>query len=122
MIDYLEQFFIRTEAKQRGEETQVSSPAGLEPEPVQEMYLPAGRQEAAQAFWQEEGLRRLERALSGPEGPEPLAAARAAWEEPVQAVRDRIPVPRGGELPRETDLERRLRRESRRYDSGFFWY
>lgn len=59
--------------------------------------------------------------LSGERGQE-LARVSSAWEEPVsEAYRSRIPA-RYNPGEREEDLEHRLRRNSRRYDSGFFLY
>jgi hypothetical protein len=59
--------------------------------------------------------------LSGERGQE-LTRVSPAWEEPVsEAYRSRIPA-RYNPGEREEDLEHRLRRNSRRYDSGFFLY
>ena len=123
MIDYLERLFVR-----EGEEDS-SSPSSLQMEEGAQVQSVSRFREEEQ--WQQEAQRRLERALSMPgagavrlpeERPEPLPQPLLSREEPVFdnfRMQESIRV-------RETDgvqeLERRLRRDSRRYDSGFFQY
>ena len=121
MIDYLERLFVR-----EGEEDG-SSPSLLQMEEAQIQSVSRFREEQ----WQKEAQRRLERALSVPaagavrlpeERPEPLVRPILSREEPVF---DNFRAQESIQI-RETDgvqeLERRLRRDSRRYDSGFFQY
>lgn len=141
MIDYLERLFAPEEPGE-GEEPERSvrfSP--LEGERVEEMAYPmlapepeaerGGMEEKTAEFWQTEGRRRVERALSespaplrrlDSTGPEPMSGAAAVWEEPVPGNRESMALSRPEPRREQDELERRLRRDSRRYDSGFFWY
>ena len=127
MIDYLERLFIREEHLREGEED-ISSPSPLRmAEEAEELPVARIREEQ----WQQESVPRHERTLSMPEEgtrrlqaelPESLPRPVLSREEPGFQPYS-FPEPY---LFRETDgaqeLERRLRRDSRRYDSGFFLY
>ncbi len=113
MIDYLEQFFLEQEKPL--EQLSVSLPgSGAEMEPV---MVPAGlqmepagsavstNQPQSVDVFRNTTVRNVEDTLTNPvQQAAPLPISRPAVE-------------REGE-----GLERRLRRESRRYDSGFYWY
>ena len=127
MIDYLERLFVREEHRWEGEED-ISFPSPLRMEEEAE-ELPVSRIREEQ--WQQEAARRPERTLNVPEEgtrrlpselPESLPHPVLSREEPGFQPYS-FPEPY---LFRETDgaqeLERRLRRDSRRYDSGFFLY
>ena len=128
MIDYLERLFVREEHQREGEED-IASPSFLQMEEDVEA-LPVSRIRD-EAQWQSEAVRRLEQALSVPESgnrrlpaeqpeslPRPVLTREEAAFEPYSFPERHF--------SRETDgaqeLERRLRRDSRRYDSGFFLY
>ena len=112
MIDYLESLFVqnREEEPEAGEGEARASPLSQEPEwrkvahpeeeTVKEMRLPdVGEQEV--------DFRRL---------------TRPGEERPVEGARDGVEL-RRAEPARESErMERRLRRESRRYDCGFYRY
>jgi len=135
MIDYLERLFV-SERPDEGEKPELSfqfSP--LKEEPVEEMSYPVfgqetetergGVEERTAEFWQAEGIRRVERALSEPYAtPRRLDSTRPeeVWEEPAPGIRERMALSRPKPVQEQDELERRLRRDSRRYDSGFFWY
>lgn len=84
-----------------GEAEAVSQPA---PE-AQELALPETIAARTEEFWQEEAVRRVNHVLSVEE-----------------AARDSMTIHRPVPRREGEGLERRLRRDSRRYDSGFFWY
>lgn len=140
MIDYLERLFTLEE--HGGEEKpeidfRFSS---LEAEQIEEMdyprFAPESRENTSvsgrtQEEFQQEAVRRVERALSDAPAlprrlesvlPQELRKVSLAAQEPDFSRREGgkaagVPDPDAGEV-----LERRLRRDSRRYDSGFFWY
>ena len=141
MIDYLERIFAPEQRKEEGKPEEFFRFSPLEAEPGQEMRLPALNAEPVEeipvssmereAFWQIEGLRRIGEALTpsgagtyrlSPSDPEELARVGVAREEPVDADRNRLQIHRSQPGTETRELERRLRRDSRRYDSGFFWY
>ena len=127
MIDYLERLFIREEHLREGEED-ISSPSPLRMEEEAE-ELPVSRIREEQ--WQQESVPRHERTLSMPEEgtrrlpaerPESLPHPVLSREEPgFQPYSFPEPYP-FRERDGTQELERRLRRDSRRYDSGFFLY
>lgn len=128
MIDYLERLFVREEHQREGEED-IASPSFLQMEEDVEA-LPVSRIRD-EAQWQSEAVRRLERALSVPESgnrnllaeqPEALPLPVLSREEPAL---QRYSFPESYAFREEDgaqEMERRLRRNSRRYDSGFFLY
>ncbi len=139
MIDYLEALFAPEQPEEKQEPGSFSG-AGAEWSEPEEMALPflmeEGEEQPAPAmrgedYWQEEGLRRVEHALTQPgkaysrpdsEPPETLARALAGVEAPTAAQNESAVFSRPQNADGAWDLERRLRRDSRRYDSGFFWY
>ena len=127
MIDYLERLFVREEHQWEGEED-IASPSPLRVEAAEELPVSRIRDEEQ---WRQEAARRLERALRVPES----GNRRLPAEQPESLPRPVLSREEPGFEPyvfpetysfRETDgaheLERRLRRDSRRYDSGFFLY
>ena len=111
MIDYLERFFL--------------------PEHTQKLREWDGRDDAEQVLWKEISLPEQE---TGAELPWVRQAARLSeetavrmgrvrpdWQEPETAERYTFPARNVREQRSDEALERRLRRDSRRYDSGFFW-
>ena len=129
MIDYLEQLFA-PEQTEKSEEAQIQTTlrTRLAQEEPEMMALPRTK---AEEYWQEEAVRRLEHAVSdapafhrGMESIAPVEMQRisAAREEPETAERYSTEIRRREEERPDEVLERRLRRDSRRYDSGFYWY
>lgn len=131
MIDYLEQLFVRREYMEAGEGDAVPSPfrkeAG-EPEPVQGLPVSRFRDESE---WQQEATRRIERVLTMPDTParrlpgentDELPRPFLSREEPGSETYPTPFVNRDDGRGRGEELEHRLRRNSRRYDSGFFLY
>lgn len=127
MIDYLERLFVREETRWEGEETQFSpSPVQTE-ETVEPLAVSRFRDEED---WRQEAARRLESALTvedvsrrlTSEQAQPLPRPHLTGEEP-RAESYSLPEPyRSREMEGAQGLEHRLRRNSRRYDSGFFLY
>ena len=121
MIDYLERLFLQEEHQWEGEEDGSSpSPLRMEDEPQRPEEL--GRQEV---LWQ------LEQALSVPEAGKGRLASEQVQPMPRPGLSretpalENYPVPeiyRSREQDGSQELEHRLRRNSRRYDSGFFLY
>jgi len=110
MIDYLEGLFsIPQQDKEQTRQVRAALPAGEEPqwrrlprveeEGVKEMGLPRVDEEAVQ-------LRTL---------------TRPGEERPEEGRRERVSLRRVQVNGESEALERRLRRESRRYDCGFYW-
>ena len=139
MIDYLERLFTPEERDGEREQEVKFRFSPLSGEPVEEMSYPVfgrepeegGGEERTAEFWQAEALKRVERALSDPYSPprrldgtrpEPMPGTAAVWEEPDPGRRESMELSRSGSVREQDELERRLRRDSRRYDSGFFWY
>lgn len=116
MIDYLELLFLPKEAKQTGgEEIPARSGQKVEHEPVEfrTVSLPEGEEPkeastkaAGDVEVLDPGRVRL--------GSEPVAETGEGFSLSVSRMREQ---PNGVE-----ELERRLRRDSRRYDSGFYRY
>ena len=122
MIDYLERLFVRRE-----EDASPASHAqiGEEMQPLSAVRIPDGE------VWQQDAVRRLERTLAVPasgefrlsaEQPEPLQHPALAREEPAFQSYAFPETYLSREMDGTQELERRLRRDSRRYDSGFFLY
>lgn len=113
MIDYLEQFFREQEKTQ--EQPAISAPvAAAETEPV---ILPA--QPQTEPTFHE---------LS-PKQPRSVDVFQTLTVQTVEPeltdpgqARPTLPISRPGVEGETWTLERRLRREARRYDSGFYWY
>ena len=128
MIDYLEQLFVPARWAEQGEEERSVPSSSLPQEPVQPLSVSAFREEEQ---WQQVAVRRVEGALSIPgtvrgrlegEVGEELPRVRMDGEDPISGAYE---PPFSGLPFRETqgeELEHRLRRNSRRYDSGFFLY
>ena len=131
MIDYLERLFspvrreweeeseVRSDSRFTAEETP-QKPAVL----VREAAPEAVRAEKREGYRAEEAVEHRNAALPGGtgEGAEELARVSRIWEEPgFEAYGFRTPDRHRPEI-REEALEHRLRRNSRRYDSGFFLY
>ena len=116
MIDYLELLFLPKEAKQTGgEEIPARSGQKVEHEPVEfrTVSLPEGeepKEASAKAAGDVEVLDPGRVRL----GSEPVAETGEGFSMSVSRMREQ---PNGAE-----ELERRLRRDSRRYDSGFYRY
>ena len=131
MIDYLEALFVTADnGRPAGEEElpRVPVPAMGKEQEVPETGAAAMRGEE---FWQVEAVRRLESALSEmpalrhrPDGEIPEEMGRPNREEmlPEGGHRESFASLRTGTVEGVETLEHRLRRDSRRYDSGFFWY
>jgi hypothetical protein len=128
MIDYLERLFVREESGLEGEEDSGASSLLRKEESVESLPVSRLRDEEQ---WQQEAVRRLERALHmqepagrrlSEERAEELVRVAVSREEPGFET---YPAPMThfrGQPEREETLEHRLRRDSRRYDSGFFLY
>ena len=128
MIDYLERLFVQHQRDEQGEEAWAAPSALLTQEPVQNMPVSQFRDEAQ---WQQEAARRLESALSVPgavqgrleeERSGELPRVMMSGEDPVFGVYAQPASVPGMQEVQGEDLEHRLRRNSRRYDSGFFLY
>lgn len=131
MIDYLEEIFVperELSDVEEGEQPQAAPRTRLEPEEPEHMTV---RRTSEEAYWQEEAVRRIERALTVDTIPvRRMESVNPAEMGKIKAVREETEAAENystvirrqdGERPDET-LERRMRRDSRRYDSGFFWY
>ena len=116
MIDYLELLFLPKEAKQTGgEEIPARSGQKVEHEPVEfrTVSLPEGEEPgemSTKTVGDVEGFDLGRVRL----GSEPVAETGEGFSLSVSRMREQ---PNGAE-----ELERRLRRDSRRYDSGFYRY
>lgn len=131
MIDYLEEIFSPERVLsdvEEGERPLVAPRTRLEPEEPEHMSV---RRTAGEMYWREEAVRRIESALTDAPlpvrrmesvSPVEMSKLKAAPEEPGTAEYHSAVIRRQDEERPEEMLERRLRRDSRRYDSGFFWY
>ena len=116
MIDYLELLFLPKEAKQTGgEEIPARSGQKVEHEPVEfrTVSLPEG-EEPKEASTKAAGAVEVLDPGRVRLGSEPVAETGEGFSMSVSRMREQ---PNGAE-----ELERRLRRDSRRYDSGFYRY
>lgn len=141
MIDYLERLFT-VEVQGEGENPEVKARiAPLAEEAAEAMpyprFVPEDMEnqmsipETTEQFWQSEGARRVEHTLSDAPTmprrlesvlPEELVKVGKTVQEPIFDRWTGITGTRTGIPEAQESLERRLRRDSRRYDSGFFWY
>ena len=132
MIDYLEALFTpETRAETAGEEPLPRAPAARADKDLEQPETGTMTPGRGEEFWQEEAVRRLESAMSeqpaaqrrlSSVAPEEMALAGRSEELPEEAVRESARFYRSRTVGVAESLEHRLRRDSRRYDSGFFWY
>ena len=131
MIDYLEGIFAPEKVladAEEGERPKAAPRTRLEPEEPEDMTV---RRTSEEMYWQEEAARRIEHALTDSTlpvrrmeriAPMEMGKIKPTREEPRAAEDHSAVIHRQDEESPEEMLERRLRRDSRRYDSGFFWY
>jgi len=126
MIDYLERLFVPEKRVEERESETGFRFASLGEEGAEEMILP---RLAPEEPWEggqarEHLLPELHVPFRRPESipPEELARVIRRGEEPVFERQSPRISQRPQARERQEELERRLRRDSRRYDSGFFWY
>lgn len=114
MIDYLERLFaVERDADEELVERMNSAAFSVRQEETSPV-LRAEREEIGQGS-------ALSRRLD-PLDPEELARVSMEREEVVTGRWDRVDLSRSEVPGGAQELERRLRRDSRRYDSGFFWF
>lgn len=116
MIDYLERLFtLPAQSEAQGEQQPEIPGAKAEGEQVEILSptLPAGEEPEFRST-------KTVRDVEVPSG----TAVRAVEEflADFEGGQQRLTVRRPGQTREGEGLERRLRRDSRRYDSGFYWY
>ena len=128
MIDYLERLFA-VEEDGREERPEVEFRFfPPEEEPAEQMKvpsLPAEQEEISLVPGKEaekSGQSPVPSLRLSPLDPEELARVSMEREEAAAGEWNRVHPPRGEVQGGAQELERRLRRDSRRYDSGFFWF
>ena len=115
MIDYLEQFFLETAQPQREEGTLTAFQAAFSEENAGNVTLSVPT-EPERSEVSTDPSRTVEVYQS-------TTVQNFEYTPPDPARQaDIIPISRPAVERAEEGLERRLRRDSRRYDSGFYWY
>lgn len=128
MIDYLERLFaVEEDGREEKPEVQFRffPPEEESAEQMKVPALPAEQEKMSSVLrkkTEERGQSPARSRRLSPLDPEELARVSMEREEAADGAWDRVNIRRSEPQGGAQELERRLRRDSRRYDSGFFWF